>query len=315
MQCDRCTGEQFTKAGRDRQGRQLYRCTGCGRRMTVRSRSAFSGYRFPDEVIALAVRWYLRYRLSYADVAEWLAERGITVDPSTIYDWVRAFTPRFIEAARTHRAPVGSRWRVDETYLKIGGRQRYLFRAIDEHGQIIDVYLSDRRNADAARTFFKEAIQGSSVTPTRVTTGYPLGEGEMLSTRAPHRAPLGRTSILQILKQRPGTGPSAFERTSAADAPVQNRQWSVYLLSGPRYDPGSRTRILIARDRGCTACAVSYGVVSPCRDPVSPLERFRQLAFRFAILARNSSTQPNETSCRASCTWSTPRPMPRTPIE
>ncbi len=107
---------------------------------------------------------------SYADVAEWLAERGITVDPSTIYDWVRAFTPRFIAAARVHRTPVGGRWRVDETYLKIGGRQRYLFRAIDAQGQIVDVYLSDRRDAAAARTFFEGAIHVSGVTPTRVTT-------------------------------------------------------------------------------------------------------------------------------------------------
>ncbi len=89
MQCDRCQSEQFTKAGRDRHGRQLYRCRACRRRITARSGSAFSGYRFPDEVIALAVRWYLRYRLSYADVVELLAERGITIDPSTIDDWVR----------------------------------------------------------------------------------------------------------------------------------------------------------------------------------------------------------------------------------
>src|SRR3712207_2144016 len=122
MQCERCAGERFTKAGRDRAGRQFHRCTGCGRRVTARTGSAFSGYRFPDEVIALAVRWYLRYCLSYADVAEWVAERGITVDPSTVYDWVQAFTPRFVEAARTHRSRVGTRWRVDETLLKIGGR-------------------------------------------------------------------------------------------------------------------------------------------------------------------------------------------------
>ncbi len=170
MQCPQCSREQFTRAGRDRQQRQLYRCTACGRRMTVRSTSAFRGYRFPDEVIALAVHWYLRYRLSSAEVAEWLAERGITVDPSTVYDWVHTFTPRFIAAARAYRAPIGGRWRVDETYLKIDGRQRYLFRAIDDQGQVIDVYLSDRRHAAAARTFFKEAIQESGVTPTRVTT-------------------------------------------------------------------------------------------------------------------------------------------------
>ncbi len=122
MRCDRCAGERFTKAGWDRARRQLYRCTGCGRRVTARTGSAFSGYRFPDDVIALAVRWYLRYRLSYAEVAELLAERGVAVDPSTIYDWVQAFTPRFVEAARPHRTRVGARWRVDETLLKVGGR-------------------------------------------------------------------------------------------------------------------------------------------------------------------------------------------------
>src|SRR3712207_5151585 len=111
MRCERCAGERFTKAGRDRSQRQLCGCRACGRRVTARTGSAFSGYRFPDDVIALAVRWYLRFHLSYAEVAEWLAERGVTVDPSTIYDWVQVFTPRFIEAARQHRSPVGMRWR------------------------------------------------------------------------------------------------------------------------------------------------------------------------------------------------------------
>ncbi len=151
MRCGRCAGERFTKAGRDRSQRQLYRCRACGRRLTARTGSGFSGYRFPDEVIALAVRWYLRFRLSYVEVAEWLAERDVIVDPSTIYDWVQAFTPRFIEAARQHRSPVGSRWRVDETLLKIGGRWRYVFRCLDEHGQIVDVSLSDHRDAAAGR--------------------------------------------------------------------------------------------------------------------------------------------------------------------
>ncbi len=138
--------------------------------MTERSTSAFRGYRFPDDVIALAVRWYLRYRLSYAEVAEWLAERGVIVDPSTVYDWVCTFTPRFISAARTHRSVVGNRWRVDETYLKIGKRWHYLYRAIDEHGQIVDVYLRDRRNATAAQAFFEGAVDTTGVTPTQVTT-------------------------------------------------------------------------------------------------------------------------------------------------
>jgi transposase-like protein len=170
VQCDRCAGEAFTKAGWDRLGRQLWRCQACGRRLTTRSASAFSGYRFPDEVIALAVRWYLRFRLSYADVAEWLAERGITVDPSTIYDWVHAFTPRFIEAACRHRQRIGRKWPVDETLFKIGGRWRYAFRAIDEHGQIVDMLRSEHRNAASARAFFEQAMTSTEVTPTRVTT-------------------------------------------------------------------------------------------------------------------------------------------------
>ena len=170
MRCDRCAGERFTKAGRDRSGRQLHRCTGCGRRVTARTGSAFSGYRFPEEVIALAVRWYLRYRLSYVEVAELLAERGVAVDPSTVYDWVQAFTPRFLEAARPHRTRAGTRWRVDETLLKVGGQWRYVFRAIDEHGQVVDVYLSDHRDAASARAFFERAIAATGVTPTRVTS-------------------------------------------------------------------------------------------------------------------------------------------------
>jgi hypothetical protein len=89
---------------------------------------------FPDDIIALAVRWYVRYRLSYAEVTEWLAERGVLVDQSTIYRWVQTFLPLFGEAARKHRAPVGPDWRVDETYARIRGRWHYIYRAIDGQG-------------------------------------------------------------------------------------------------------------------------------------------------------------------------------------
>ena len=115
------------------------------------SRSAFAGYRFPPEVITLAVRWYLRFGLSYRDVEELLAERGIEVDHVSIYRWVHRFAPEFAEAARARQHVIGDRWHVDETYLKVGGTWRYLFRAIDQFGQVIDVYLSPRRDTGAAR--------------------------------------------------------------------------------------------------------------------------------------------------------------------
>ena len=99
-----------------------------------------------------------------------VSRTGVTVDPRTVSDWVRAFTPRCIVAARAHCSAIGRRWRVDETYIKVGKRWYYLFRAIDDHGQIVDVYLSDRRDRTAAEVFFAGALQTTTVTPSKVTT-------------------------------------------------------------------------------------------------------------------------------------------------
>ncbi|KJE19468.1 transposase [Frankia torreyi] len=94
----------------------------------------------------MVVRWYLRYSLSYRDVEELLAERGITVDHATIYRWVQRFTPLLVEAARPCRPSPGDRWFVDETYVKVAGRWTYLYRAIDQVGQVIDVLAAERRD-------------------------------------------------------------------------------------------------------------------------------------------------------------------------
>ncbi len=127
------------------------------------------GYRFPREVIAVAVRWYLRYGLSYRDVEELLAERGVDVDHVTVYRWVQTFTPEFIEAARPARHAAGDRWFLDETYVKVAGRWTYLYRAVDQHGQVIDVLVSTRRDAAAARQFFARALRAGPL-PVEVTT-------------------------------------------------------------------------------------------------------------------------------------------------
>src|SRR2546426_10201176 len=83
--------------------------------------------------------WYLRFGLSYRDLEELLAERGIDVDHVTLFRWVQQFTPRLVDAARPCRHTVGGRWFVDETYVKVAGAWRYVYRAVDEHGQVIDV--------------------------------------------------------------------------------------------------------------------------------------------------------------------------------
>src|SRR3954449_7497844 len=97
--------------------------------------SGFSVFRFPPEVILLAVRWYLRYGLSYRDLEELLAERCVEVDHVTLYRWVQRFTPLLIGAARPARHVAGDRWFVDETYVKVNGVWSSVYRAVEQHGQ------------------------------------------------------------------------------------------------------------------------------------------------------------------------------------
>src|SRR4028118_1833589 len=170
MQCIRCGSERTRKDGQTRLGGQRWRCNDCRRLFTSRSTSAFSHHGFPDDVIALAVRWYVRYRLSYADVVEWFAERGLVVDRSTVYRWVQRFLSLFQKAARTHRRPVGRKWRVDETYTRLNGTWTSIYRAIDQDGQAVDAHFSQRRNPKAAQAFFERAIDETGVKPERVTT-------------------------------------------------------------------------------------------------------------------------------------------------
>jgi transposase-like protein len=139
-------------------------------RLSIPPQSAFAGFRFPSDVIVVAVRWYLRFGLSYRDIEELLAERGVEVDHVTVYRWVLRFTPLLAEAARPCRHAVGDRWQVDETYVKVAGRWRYVYRAIDQFGQVMDVLIAERRDARAAYRFFQQAIRTTKVTPVEVTT-------------------------------------------------------------------------------------------------------------------------------------------------
>jgi len=130
------------------------------------------------------VRWYLRCALSYRDVEELLADRGIEVDHVTIYRWVQRFTPLLAEAARPCRHAVGDHWQVDETYVKVAGRWRHVYPAIDQSGQVVDVFVSIRRDAKAAWRFFERAIGTTKVMPAEVVTDraptYPLVIEELL---------------------------------------------------------------------------------------------------------------------------------------
>jgi transposase-like protein len=205
----------------------------------------------PPEVITLAVRWYLRFGLSYREVEELLAERGIEVDHGTVYRWVHRFAPEFAEAAAARRHIVGDRWHVDETYLKVGGTWRYLFRAIDQFGQVIDVYLSSRRDGGAARRFFDRAIGRTWISPTDVTTDryrvYPRVLDELLPATF-HCTEAHANNLLETdhgrlkARLRPMRGLKR-DRTArvivAAHAFVQNLRRGFYDL-GTDVPPGSR---------------------------------------------------------------------------
>jgi len=132
--------------------------------------SAFTGFRYPPDVIVVAVRWYLRFGLSYRNVQELLADRGAEVDHVTAYRWVLRFTPLLADAARPCRHAVGDRWQVDETYVKVAGLWRYVYRAVDQFGQVIDVFVSTRRDTAAAHRFFERAIGTTKVAPIEVVT-------------------------------------------------------------------------------------------------------------------------------------------------
>ncbi len=123
--------------------------------------NAFKWKHFAGEIILLNVRWYLKYALSYKNLEEIMAERGIQVDHSTIMRWVHQYSPEIEKRIRRHLRPTNNSWRVDETYIKVKGKWKYFYRAVDSDGNTIDFMLSSKRNRKAAKRFFKKALNSS----------------------------------------------------------------------------------------------------------------------------------------------------------
>jgi len=123
------------------------------------SQLLFKWKHFEFEIIMVCVRWYLKYPLSYRMLVEMMYERGLKLAHTTIMRWVHQYSPIIDEKVRKHLKPMNDSWRVDETYLKIKGDNAYLYRAVDSEGNTIDFFVSEYRDKDAAKKFFKKALK------------------------------------------------------------------------------------------------------------------------------------------------------------
>ena len=124
---------------------------------------SFKGAHYPKDVILHAVFFYVRYGVSYRDLEEILAERGVTVDHAALNRWVVRYSPLIALAAKSRKRRVAGSWRMDETYIKIKGEWAYLYRAVDKFGDTVDFMLSERRDEAAATAFFRPAIDGNGL--------------------------------------------------------------------------------------------------------------------------------------------------------
>src|SRR5271156_1999595 len=148
----------------------------------------FKRRRFPIEIILVCVRWYCKYGISYRDLAEMMVERGVEVDPSTIMRWVHRYAPELEKRVRWYQGYRATSWRVDETYVKVGGKWKYLFRAVDKNGRLIDFMLMDRRNTHAAHRFLGKALTTMRHWPPSSITQTSSAHTQKLSVDCNERA-------------------------------------------------------------------------------------------------------------------------------
>ena len=132
--------------------------------------SIYRGYRFPPEIISHAVWLYYRFSLSFRDVEDLLAERGITVSYEAIRLWCRKFGGEYARRLKRREGRLGDYWYLDEMFVKIRGRQMYLWRAVDQDGDVLDMLVQPRRDRRAARSFFRRLLKGQGRGPNRLVT-------------------------------------------------------------------------------------------------------------------------------------------------
>ncbi len=132
--------------------------------------NGYRGYRFPREMISHSVWLYHRFSLSFRDVEELLAKRGIIVSYETIRQWCRKFGPEYARKLKRRLGRLGDVWHLDEVFVNIQGQRHYLWRAVDQDGDVIDILVQRQRDARAARRFFRKLLKGQESKPWRLVT-------------------------------------------------------------------------------------------------------------------------------------------------
>ncbi len=171
---------------------RTFRCSACQRTFNERSGTPFNFLEFPTDIVLLVVFWRLRYKLSLRDLAEMFLERGFVFTHEAVRDWEARFAPLIADQLRVkRRGQAGPSWYVDETYISVHGKWCYLYRAIDRDGNLVDSMLSQKRDMDAAKRLFQQALDIAGQAPKRVTTdghaSYPRAIREMLGNDVLHR--------------------------------------------------------------------------------------------------------------------------------
>jgi transposase-like protein len=193
MNCPHCastTTKEQTK--QTSLGYRTFRCSVCKCTFNERTGTPFNFLEYPTDIVLLVVLWRLRYKLSLRDLAEMFLERGFVFTHEAVRDWEARFAPLLADHLRAkRRGQAGRSWYVDETYIQVKGKWAYLYRAIDRDGNLVDSMVSEKRDMEAAKRFFKQAADVVGHAPERVTTdghdSYPRAIRETLGIDVLHR--------------------------------------------------------------------------------------------------------------------------------
>jgi putative transposase len=222
----------------------------------------YHGYRFPGEVIAHAVWLYLRFPLSLRDVEELLAERSIRVSYETVRCWVVKFGPQFAAELRKREARSGRVWHLDEMAVRIGGKQHWLWRAVEEHGATLEVLLQEHRDTDAAERFFQMLLGHAGTAPERINTD-KLGSYAAAIHRLPDLAGVDHQQVRSVQR--------CNNRVEQAHQPTRVREKRM-----------GRFRCAVSAQRFLAAFTRTWNLFRPRRRSFTAVQYQAALQERFA---------------------------------